>query len=344
MKGGFEFGQKYYMDPEHRKHQDKEMNDFIRRNFDNYPFYYMEANLMQAAHTHENQVLIGGIQPNLILARLLDADFVFYPDKDMDVNGQPLANIQNPDNLPDVIELLQHPFIQELHTQIAQTQQSHPEWKIIPPFFWDCSGRATIHGIITTSFKLVGDQVMMMVMMDPDLVHAIHQWITDLYILLIRHFSESINFPVTSIHVGECSGAMLSNDQYLEFITPYVSQFGDVFGRIRLHSCGHSDHILPAISEIDHLNVIDTGSDTSIAKIREIHGLDLEINVEPPVKLMLMDAPAGDLLDWLNNALEENRGGPLKIALHLEAGYSLENCLQIYDALMEKGLIKKSAN
>ena len=333
--GGFEFTEKYYMDPIYRRLHDKEMDDFIRKDFGYYPIYNMEANLMQADNTYDNHVLIGGIQPNLILAKVLGADFVYYPDKDMDVSGNPLADISSPDILPEPAEILKHPFIQKLDVQIAWIKQKHPEFEIIPPFFWDNSGRATIHGIITTSFKLIGDQAMMMIIMDPDLLHIIHQWIADVYIVLIDYFSKQANFPVTSIHVGECSGTMISNDQYLEFITPYVSQLGRTFDNVKLHSCGHSDHILKAISEIENLSIVDTGSNTSVAKIRELVGFDFEINIEPPVKLMLEDTSEEDLVYWLKNTLEENQGGPLKIVLHLDIGYSVQNCMRIYDELLK---------
>jgi len=335
-KGGFVFNEKYYMDPLYRRLQDKMMNDFIKRDFANYPLYNMEANLMQADYTNENQILIGGIQPNLILANVLGAEFVFYPDKDMDVSGNPLKQISKAEDLPNIESILDYPVIEELDVQIVRLQREHPELEIIPPFFWDSSGRATIHGIITTSFKLIGDNAMMMIIMNPDLLHIFHQWITDAYILLVNHYSKMANISITSVHVGECSGAMISNDQYLEFITPYITQLGKDFGKIRLHSCGLSDHILEAISEIENLNIIDTGSNTSIAKIREIRGMDFEINIEPPLKLMLQDSSQKDLIAWLDNALEENQGGPLKFVLHLETGYSIDNCLMIYDALQRR--------
>ena len=337
--GGFVFDEKYYKDPLYRRLQDRKMNGFVSNEFSNYPLYNMEANLMQAAYTNENQVLVGGIQPNLILAIALGSEFVYYPDKDSDVSGNPLKNISSGENLPDLAKILDHPFIQELDAQIIHLKSVHPELEIIPPFFWDSSGRATIHGIITTSFKLIGDTAMMMIIMDPDLLHIVHQWITDAYILLINHYAELANIPITSVHVGECSGTMISNDQYLEFITPYVSQLGKAFGSIRLHSCGPSDHILEAISQIENLTIIDTGSNTSIAKIREMRGIDFEINIEPPVKLMLTDSSERDLIAWLDDVLEENQGGPLKFVFHLESSYSSINCLMIYDELFRRKLI-----
>jgi hypothetical protein len=339
--GGFNFDEKYYKDPLFRRLQDRNMNGFVRRRFANYPVYHMEANLMQAGYSNENQVLVGGIQPNLILAVALGSEFVIYPDRDSDISGIPLKNITSGKDLPALEQILDHPFIQELDAQIMQLKSAHPELEIIPPFFWDSSGRATIHGIITTSFKLIGDNVMIIIIMNPDLLHAIHQWITDVYILLINHFSELANIPITSVHVGECSGTMISSDQYSEFITPYVTQLGKVFGHIRLHSCGSSDHILDAISQIENLTVIDTGSNTSIAKIREMKGVGFEINLEPPMNLMLEGSPKSDIINWLDRVLVENMGGPLKFAFHLESGYAVENCLAIYDELRQRKLIHK---
>lgn len=299
----------------------------------------MEANLMQAAFVNEKQLLVGGIQPNLILAIALGSDFISYPDKDADVSGNPLKNISLPGDLPPIEKILDHPFIQELDEQIVHLQRDYPELEIIPPFFWDCSGRATIHGIITTSLKLIGENAMILFMLDPELLHVVHQWITDVYMGLIDHFARLTDFPITSIHVGECSGTMISGEQYGEFVTPYVSQLGKKFGKVRLHSCGRSEHLLDAISLIEGLSVIDTGSNTSIARIREKMGTDFEINVEPPLQFILKNAPEKDLYAWLQQALIENKGGPLKLAMHIEPDYSEERCLMVYDELVRKKLI-----
>jgi hypothetical protein len=85
--------------------------------------------------------------------------------------------------------------------------------------------------------------------------------------------------------------------------------------------------------------VIDTGSNTSIAKIREMMGDDFEINIEPPLKLLLNHATEQDMLSWLDQILEENRDGPLKLALHIEPDYSIGNCLMMYNELKNRKLI-----
>jgi uroporphyrinogen-III decarboxylase len=189
--------------------------------------------------------------------------------------------------------------------------------------------------------KFIGQEIFTKMMMDPDLVKGIHSWITDVYITVIRHFSELGNLPVTSVHVGECSGTMLDEFSYREFVTPYISRLGREFGHIRLHSCGNADHVMDPICEVENVEIIDTGSNTSLKAIREKMGRDFEINVFPPVKVIGEGSREEDIREWLNRTLEENQGGNLKIEYHLEPDYNVENCVFIHEELDRRGIVKK---
>jgi hypothetical protein len=281
---------------------------------------------------------VGAIQPNMILAAILGAEFSFFEDKDSDVTGKPLESLSTKEDLPEISEIVNHPLVGDLDAQVKQIIETRPDLKVIPPFFWDESGRATIHGIITTSLKLTGDNIMITMLSDPDLAHAIHRWIVDAYIALIQHFSELANLPVTSVHVGECSGPMISAELFDEFIVPYVNQLGRELGSIRLHSCGFSDHILESISHIENLGIIDIGSNTSLRLIRKLKGRDFTIHVAPPMEYMMKNVPRSRILEWLNKTLEDNDNGALQIAYHLEPDYEIDNCLAIHDELEKRGL------
>ena len=127
--------------------------------------------------------------------------------------------------------ILEHSLVKDLENQIKHINETRPDLKVIPPFFWDESGRATIHGIVTTSLKLTGDNIMTIMMSDPELAHAIHQWIVDAYIILISHFPGWQSFLSLLYMSGECAGTMISAELYEEFIVPYISQLGDNSGR-----------------------------------------------------------------------------------------------------------------
>jgi hypothetical protein len=339
MHGGFVFDDPYYFDPIFRWEQDRNINRFVREKFPNYAIYNMEDNLVQADYVNENQILVGAIQPNMILAALLGAEFSFSADKDSDVLGRPLEHISDIQELPSIDSILENPLIKDLEKQIRVIQKTNPELRIIPPFFWDESGRATIHGVITTSLKLTGDKIMMTMLANPDLTHAIHQWIVDAYVILIKHFATLGNLTISSVHVGECAGTMISSQLYDDFVIPYISQLGDQLGAVRLHSCGISDHLIEPISHIHNLKIIDTGSGTSILKIREIMGKEFEINVFPPLEVLMKGVPESSAMNWLDRTLSENQGGPLQIAYHIEDDYDIRNGLVIHDELEKRGLI-----
>jgi len=339
--GGFVFNDKYYMDPLYRMIQDEECHAFIKKEFPDYPLYNMESNLVQAEYVVPNMMLVGAIQPNMIIAAALGAEFIYSPDKDSDVEGYPLQLIKNVNELPSIDEVLRHSFIKQLEDQLLKAIKAYPDYRIIPPFFWDTSGRATIHGIITTSMKFIGQDIFTNMLMEPDLVKGIHNWITDVYIAVIKSFSRLGNLPVTSVHVGECSGTMIDEYSYREFVSPYISKLGTEFGNIRLHSCGNSDHILGAMYDVSNLSIIDTGSNTSLAKIRDRMGNNFEINVAPPVEVMIKGASLNDMKEWLGKTLEDNNGGNLKIVYHFEADYSWENCKYIHEELDNLGIVKK---
>ncbi len=339
QNGGFIFPDQYYLDPFFRRDQDQKMNRFVREQFPDFAIYNMEDNLVQSGYVKDNQILVGAIQPNMILAAVLGAQFSFFENTDSDVMGKPLEHISSADELPVPETILNHPLIKRLGEQMQEISNRSPELRIIPPFFWDESGRATIHGIITTSLKLTGDNIMTLMMTDPDLAHAVHQWIVDAYVVLIQHFATLGNLPVTSVHVGECAGTMISSELYTDFVVPYISQLGDKLGAIRLHSCGISDHLIEPASHIKNLRIIDTGSGTSIRRIREIMGNDFEINLFPPTNILQQGAAQSGAVSWLDHTLSENLGGPLQIAFHLEGDYDVRNGLIIFEELEKRGLI-----
>jgi hypothetical protein len=339
--GGFSFNQKYYLDPYFRMKQDELCHQYIKKTFPDYPLYNMEDNLVQAEYVVPDMMLVGAIQPNMIIAAALGAEFVFFPDKDSDVKGFPLRDISDPAQLPPPEEVLNLPFLKDLSSRYVKACETYPDQRVIPPFFWDVSGRATIHGIVTTSMKFIGQEIFTKMMTEPELVKSIHEWITRVYITVIRYFSHLGNLPVTSVHVGECSGTMLDEDSYKEFVTPFISELGREFGAVRLHSCGNADHVMGPICQIENLQVIDTGSNTSLQGIRNRMGREFEINVFPPVEVLGEGSAKDDIRQWLYRTLEENDGGNLKIEYHLEPDYNLENCLFIHEELDRLGLVKK---
>lgn len=339
QEGGFAFSQRYYMEPLYRREQDLKIDGFLRERFPDHAFYNLESNLAQLEYWQPDYAYVGGIQPNLILGAGLGAGMAWYETQDIDLADlTPLAQIASLDELPSPADLLGHPMLQGFDAQIDELRRTRPDLTVIPPFFWDTSGRATIHGFVTTSMKLYSEQIFIKMYDEPEFVLRFHDWIADVYIALVRHYSKLGDLPVTSVHIGECSGTMINAEQYDEFIVPYINKVADALGPIRLHSCGRSDHLLGSMSHVPKLQTLDTGSRTSVAAVRQQLGSALRIDVAPPLDALSEGASPESMATWLDDVLAENGDTPMLIGYHLEPGYSLANCLLVHDELARRGL------
>jgi hypothetical protein len=318
---GVAFDRDYYFDPVKRHEVDCLCNRYATEKFPGMALFYSESNLGRIQYWNEAQVLIGGIQPNMILGMLLGADFLPASDRDADITPGCLAGT-DPDELPSPETLLGHDLVRLFDDQIARVRDGG-RLRPIPPFFWDASGRATIHGVLTSAQKLCGEAIFLDLMTEPRRCSKILDWIAETYIVLCRHFAQAAELPITDVHVGECSGCMISPAMLREFVVPATSRIAREMGPVRFHSCGPSTHLLKIIAGIDCLGSLDLGGETSIRKARDIFGRDMPISIAPSPRDMSAESPE-PILSWASRILEENAGGDLTCVYHLEPGCNLE--------------------
>jgi hypothetical protein len=323
---GVEFDRDYYFEPQRRHAVDTKCNEYVAKRFAGMRLFYSESNLGQIDYWDGNQVLIGGIQPNMILGMLLGADFVPNPSRDADITPRCLVG-KDPSDLPDPESLRDHSLIRFFDDQIREVPESL--WPV-PPFFWDVSGRATIHGVLTTAQKFVGESVFMDMVSEPQQCLDVMNWIADAYIALCRHFSQIADLPITSVHVGECSSCLVSPEMVERFVVPATSRIGAELGPVRLHSCGPSTDYAEPFSRLENLHSLDLGGDTSIARMREAFGHEMPLSVAPLPQDMSAQSTE-PILNWAGRILEENGSGDLEFVYHLEPSYNLDTIHTLTD-------------
>ena len=323
---GVTFDRDYYFDPQRRYAIDTKCNEYAAERFAGMRLFYWESNLGQIDYWDKEQVLIGGIQPNMILGMLLGADFVPDDCHDADITPRCLVG-KGPSDLPSPKSLLDHPLIRLFNEQIRRTQEL---LRPIPPFFWDASGRATIHGVLTSAQKFLGETIFMDMVSDPKRCLEVMEWIAEAYIVLCRHFSQVADLPVTGVHVGECSSCLVSPDMVERFVVPATSRIGAELGPVRLHSCGPSTNYAEPFSQIENLCSLDLGGDTSIERVREVFGNEMPLSVTPLPRDMSTQR-VEPILSWARRVLEENNGGNLEYIYHFEPGYNLDTIYVLTD-------------
>jgi len=317
---GVSFDRAYYFDPWLRREVDARCHQCAEEALKDLDVFYTESNLGRKAWFDRNQVLVGGIQPNLILGMLLGAEFIPAPRGDADISpacwaNRPIEQLPPPDTLRD------HPLIRQFDDQVRAVRREGPLTPI-PPFFWDASGRAAIHGALTTAHKFLGDQFFMDLLAAPDRVRRVMDWITAANIVLVRHYADLCGIEIQVVHVGECSSCMVGGDAWETFVVPTLQRIGSELGPVRLHSCGRSDHILEAAGKVVRLDSLDLGGETSLVRVRRSFRRDLQVSIAPHAKL-LTNGTFDEFTAWTEQVLEENQGGELVILYHLEPQYPL---------------------
>jgi len=334
--GHFAFNERFFMNPLVRLEREQQMHALVAERFPNEPIYNLEAHLVQVEGRQKPVVLVGGLQPNLILGAAVGAEFVFYENKDPDITPMPLEEMTDVDALADFHWADTWPISIFLE-QIQQLREKLDDsYTIVPPFFWDTTGRATTHGILTTAQKLIGERIFLEITDNPAFAHEFFAWIVDAYVKLIHLFAEAADMNITGLHTGDCSACMMGADQYDEFVLPHLNDFVQRVGPVRLHSCGHSDHLLDVFKQIDNLASLNVGSNTSVQAIRNKFG-PIRIDLIPDTHLVTSGTP--DQVDkWVRQSLKDNGGGDLQFQYHLDLNQPEANCLQISDTLHKMGI------
>ena len=338
-RGGFVFDEPFFLDPNLHLERERQIQAFVARVFPDDPIYNMEAHLVQVEGRGRPVALVGPLQPNLILAAAVGAKFVFYGDKDPDVTPTPLAEVREVDALSRIDWAGTWPmslFLDQIDRMRRTVGRSH---RVIPPYFWDATGRATIHGILTTAQKLIGQRVFVEMIDNPSFVHDLFGWITEAYIAQIRLFAEAAGMEIAGLHVGDCSLCMVGPDQFAEFVLPHVNHLARAFGSVRFHSCGKVDHLLEAFTAVEHLAILNLGSGTSVRKMRERFG-PIRIDLTPDVKMLTFGTPR-EIDAWVRRTIEENAGGPLEIQNHIDLAQPEANGQAMIRALRDLGVVGK---
>ncbi len=357
--GGSRYDEPFFLDPRRRLEQEAAANAVVAERFPEDPIYNFEACLVQVEGRRRPVVLVGGLQPNLILGAAVGARFVFYGDKDPDITPAPLADIRDVAALRGID--WEHTWPIDLFLrQVRQAREElGGEYAVIPPFFWDATGRATTHGIVTTAQKLLGERIFLDLADNPSFARELFDWIADAYARLIRLFADAAGLAITGLHTGDCSACMLGPDPYAELVLPSLNRLIDALPMctsdgqatdrgttgsaadtaqrgVRLHSCGLSDHLLEVFAGVHGLTCLNVGSNTGIGAIRRRFG-GIRIDVIPDARLLTAAAP-DDVEAWVRRTLEENGNGRIEFQFHLDAGQPEENCRRIARTLRDLGV------
>jgi hypothetical protein len=177
-----------------------------------------------------------------------------------------------------------------------------------PPLFWDDSGWAFVHAPFTMAYKLRGEAFFAELYTDPEGARHLIDVAAQTTSLLIDLFAAVGQGQVTGIHLGDCAASLVSSRQYREFAMPALERMTSRYGPGRLHSCGRSTHLLPALARIAGIEEYHLGWDTDLEATRSHLG-DVPVAYLLPPPFLLQDPM--EIEAQMNAALKANGDAPL---------------------------------
>jgi uroporphyrinogen-III decarboxylase len=101
-------------------------------------------------------------------------------------------------------------------------------------------------GLFTLATDLRGPEIYIDVKLRPDFVHRLMDIVTAKVIRRLAWVKEEFGYLFPDIYICDDSSAMLSPDDYREFVLPYNLRYKQHFGgTCTVHCCGRANHLVP---------------------------------------------------------------------------------------------------
>jgi len=138
-------------------------------------------------------------------------------------------------------------------------------------FLWGQCGKA-IASPMNMVFDLVGEEVFVRMLTDPELVHAYFRKVMDIHAMLWEVKREVEGQDFTSSYLADCTNTMLSPETFVEFALPRNREFAQRFPRLESHNCGVVTHLLAHIAAYGPFQWVEIGWGTDLSRAREFFG------------------------------------------------------------------------
>ena len=257
---GVNYGKRYHYDPIYRIESELKVAAGLYRKFGKYGMGQAEP----------LPTLGVGIQPLDFLNAALGGKMVFRKDEAVQTPEKPLSNIRKISELEKLGDILwqDHPLFEDLFKQVEQMKKAYPELPIsyIQGVWRDGpAGQKTfltMHTPYTTAFRILGQEILELMLLDQEFVNAVLEWILCQYQSLWQAICGRMGWRGTKLHFGDCAATMLSPNLYKCICLPLYQKLMEDFEAAVIHSCGTSTHLLELFAQIPKVRQLQLGADT----------------------------------------------------------------------------------
>lgn len=238
-------------------------------------------------------------------------------------------------------DLENNPMMDRAIEYLQYFQQSLPSW--IHVYLPDTQGPFDI------AHAVFGQEVFFAIFDDPDLVHHLLQFCTELYIAVTKMLKKVIHEPIDCCYhghalvrgiymvnggtrVSEDSATLLSPRHIDEFVIPYDQQALEAFGGGFIHFCGKHDYLLESYLKIKEVRAINLGDpqryDFEEVMDKFIHHKKVYFGLWPKKE-------KEGIQGYIQRMNRKTEGGKRGLLLHFDEsmfpGYSCEEILALWN-------------
>lgn len=163
------------------------------------------------------------------------------------------------------------------------------------------------HTAYTTAFRLLGEDIFIMMLADPEAAWALFRYILRQYHNLFDLAAKTFNWTPTRYHFGDCAATMLSPDLFRQYNRLIMEEIAATGLELTWHSCGPSTHLLEAAAGIPRLTRLQLGCGTDPVLARRLFP-DAEILAYYGAAALLRETPDAIVrhFNHLRDALQDN--------------------------------------
>ncbi|MHB9076790.1 MAG: uroporphyrinogen decarboxylase family protein [Pirellulaceae bacterium] len=159
--------------------------------------------------------------------------------------------------------------------QVRQLKSCYGKYRVpdqqFNPHCRTMSSLQNLGSVINTAFSLQGEQLLADYITRPDLVRKLYENITQLTLLCLDYFPQVDGWPLKDIFIGNCSVSMISPDHYAALNYPcdrrLMEYARSVGARFMMHQDSGATVHLQNYAQFDYLHALDVGQDTDFEEL-----------------------------------------------------------------------------
>lgn len=250
---GIDFSEKWHLDPLYRHQTAVAMRRELNRHF---------PTLRIGGDPDSARANIDGVHGALVMAMVFGIPAEYYPDnwpaaKHAYMSENQIAALRVP-SLPDT------PVFAQLLEQMD----------VIEREFGIVGGYINWQGVLNTSYRLRGHEILADVLINPGLAHHLFDIVSQAMIdgmRLIYERQQQTGFVVRHATVSNCLVNMVSPEIYREHLLPYDKTIAAAFDKFGIHNCAWNvDPYIEDYATVEKLGYVDMGLASDLPKVRRL--------------------------------------------------------------------------